>query len=346
MNTPSNPTKPHPRLWVETRSQGLYIKPADCYIDPMRPVDKAIITHGHADHARAGHHTVYTTPQTMAIMACRYGAEHAKHQHCLSYGEQHVLNGGVCISLYPAGHILGSAQVLVEYQGSRLVVSGDYKRRYDPTCCGFTPVPCDVFVTEATFALPVFSHPPIESELQRLLHSVAQFPNRCHLIGAYALGKCQRLIVGLRDLGYHQPIYLHGALVKLCELYQDWGIELGEWLKVSEVADKQSLAGAIVLAPPSALADKWSRTLPDVLTGMASGWLQIRARSKQRRVELPLVISDHCDWPELLQTLEDVNAPEIWVTHGREQALVYQAKRLGYRASALSLLGYGEDEHE
>ena len=336
--------KIHPRQWVEVRPQGLYIAPADCFIDPTRPVSKAIITHGHADHARGGHNTVYTTPETMAIMRIRYGENHAPEQVAITYGEVVDLGQGVSLQLQPAGHILGSAQAVIDYAGSRLVISGDYKRHHDPTCPAFTPVVCDVFVTEATFGLPVFRHPPIASEVKKLIESLAAFPDRCHLIGTYALGKCQRLMMALREQAYNKTIYLHGALVKLCEFYESTGIELGAWQKVSDVKDKKDLAGELVLAPPSALADKWSRRLPNVLTGMASGWLQIRARSKQRRVELPLIISDHCDWHELLQTLNDVNPGEVWVTHGREEALVHQAKKMGFEASALSLIGYGEDE--
>ena len=224
------------------------------------------------------------------------------------------------------------------------MISGDYKRRHDPTCPPFEVVPCDVFITEATFGLPVFTHPPISHEIDKLLTSLSVFPHRCHLVGTYALGKCQRVLIGLREAGYHKPVYLHGALLKLCELYQQQGIALGELIPVSDVEDKTSLAGEIVLAPPSALADRWSRSLPDVRTVMASGWMQIRARARQRQVELPLIISDHCDWPELLQTIEEVSPKEVWVTHGREDALMYQANLMGFKARALSMVGYDDDE--
>lgn len=335
----------HPRQWITIRPEGLYCIPGDFYIDPMRPVARAVITHGHADHARSGHGEVIATAETLAIMAVRYGERFASTFQPLAYN-QATSHHGVTISLAPAGHILGSAQAVLEYNGGRIVISGDYKRRTDPTCKPFQPVSCDVFVTEATFGLPVFSHPPIEDELQKLLHSLALFPERCHLVGAYALGKCQRVIMELRKLGYHQPIYLHGAMVKLCNLYQAHGLDLGELFQVADVEDKAILAGQIVIAPPSALDDRWSRKLPDMLSCLASGWMQIRARAKQRLVELPLMISDHADWQELLQTLEDVGAPEIWVTHGREDALVYMAQQKGFRAQALSLIGYEDEEEE
>jgi putative mRNA 3-end processing factor len=276
-------------------------------------------------------------------MKTRYGDDMASQHHVVTLGESVTFND-VKVTFFPAGHILGSTQILIEYAGYRVVVSGDYKRRHDPTCPPFEVVPCDVLITEATFGLPVFKHPPIEHEIDKLLHSLRVFPERCHLVGAYALGKCQRVILALREAGYEKPIYLHGAQLKLCDLYEQLGISLGALIPVSDVADKKALAGEIVLAPPSALADRWSRSLPNVRPVMASGWTQIRARAKQRNAELPLIISDHCDWPELLQTIEEVNPKEVWVTHGREDALMYQAEKMGFKARALSLVGYDEEE--
>jgi len=331
----------HPRDWIEVRPEGVFCKPAGVFIDPMQPVAHAVVTHGHADHARAGHGHVYATQATLAIMRARYGDDHALVERPLQYGEDLFLNS-VRISLHPAGHILGSAQVRLEYESSSIVFSGDYKRRADPTCVPFEPVACDVFVTEATFALPVFVHPPLEDEIAKLLRSLQQFPERCHLIGVYALGKCQRLMMALRAAGYGETIYLHGAMVKLCELYQSFGVDIGRWDLVTP-ENAKGLAGKIVLCPPSALQDRWSRRLPDVLTAAASGWMRIRARAKQKGVELPLVISDHADWNELVQTLDDVGPPEVWVTHGRDDALVYYATQHGFKAQALYLLGYEDD---
>jgi putative mRNA 3-end processing factor len=342
VNTPSQ--RHHARHWLEVRPQGLYCAPADAYIDPTRPVPRAIITHGHSDHARSGHGAVLATEETLRIMACRYGEDSVKAAQPAPYG-QTITCGDARVTLYPAGHILGSAQVQLVHGGACAVVSGDYKRRPDPTCATFTPVKCDFFVTEATFGLPVFRHPPTAGEIAKLLKSLALFPERCHLIGVYALGKCQRLITELRRAGYDRPIYPHGALMRLCELYQELGVDLGDIRPVMGVG-KEALKGQIVLAPPSALADRWSRRLPDVLPCAASGWMQIRARAKQRMVELPLVISDHADWDELTDTVVETNAEEIWVTHGREEALVYYAQSRGIKAQALSLLGYEEDEGE
>jgi putative mRNA 3-end processing factor len=204
-------------------------------------------------------------------------------------------------------------------------------------------VSCDVFITEATFALPVFRHPDDRGEIAKLLESMRLFPERTHLVGVYALGKCQRLIRLLREAGYDQPIYLHGALIALCDLYRRFGVDLGE-LRAATEAPPGLFAGVLVLAPPSALGDRWSRRLADPVLAFASGWMRIKQRAKQRGVELPLVISDHADWDELAATLHDVGAPEIWVTHGREDALVHYAHTKGIRARALSLVGYEEEE--
>jgi putative mRNA 3-end processing factor len=232
----------------------------------------------------------------------------------------------------------------MEYRGQRAVVSGDYKRRADPTCAGFEVVPCDLFVTEATFALPVFVHEPDDVEIAKLLSSLAAFPERTHQIGVYGLGKCQRLIKLLRQAGYNETIWLHGAMKAICDLYERHGFSLGDLRLVNEA--KESLAGKIVLCPPSAIGDKWSRRFAEPIPAFASGWMRIRARARQRGVELPLIISDHADWPELIQTIKDVGAGEIWITHGRDDALTLACEQMGLRARALSMVGYGEEEGE
>jgi putative mRNA 3-end processing factor len=333
---------PRPETWIRTSSAGLYCEPGNFHIDPVRPVPRAVITHGHGDHARSGNERVLATPGTIAIMQERYGEAAGDSLQTLGYGET-VAVGDVTVRLVPAGHVLGSAQIVLEYRGSRVVVSGDYKRRPDPTCAPFEPCKCDVFITEATFGLPVFRHPPDTQEIDKLLHSLALFPERCHLVGVYALGKCQRVLALLRRAGYQQPVYLHGALIKLTELYESLGVPLGPVLPLSGVA-REALKGRVVLAPPSATADPWSRRLPEPLVAMASGWMRVRQRAKARGVELPLVISDHADWNELTVTIGEVAAEEIWVTHGREEALVHYATQKGYRARALALIGFEEDE--
>lgn len=333
---------PKPESWLKVTPDGLWCEPGGFFVDPHRGRDRAVITHGHADHARSGNGAVLATPETIAIMQARYGAEAGRTLQPLAYGET-VRQGDVSVTLVPAGHVLGSAQAVLEYRGSRVVVSGDYKRRADPTCAGFEPVTCDVFVTEATFGLPVFRHPPDRLEIEKLLKSRQTFPERCHLLGVYGLGKCQRIIALLRQAGYDAPIWLHGALIALCELYAALGVELGPLRPVAD-ANPAALEGAIVLCPPSALQDRWSRRFRDPVRAFASGWMSVRQRGRQRGVELPLVISDHADWDELCRTISDVDAPRVWVTHGREEALVHQARLDGHDARALSLVGYEEEE--
>jgi len=331
-----------PESWVRVRPEGLFVEPGGFFIDPVRRVERALVTHGHGDHARPGNRRVLATPETLAIMRLRYGDDSGALQP-LAYGEP-IEIGGVRVTLVPAGHVLGSAQAVLEWQGSRVVVSGDYKRRPDPTCAPFELVRCDVFVTEATFALPVFRHPPDAEEIAKVLHMQALFPERSMLIGVYALGKCQRVIALLRRAGWDRPIYIHGPLAAMCGLYEELGVKLGE-LRLATEATKDELKGQIVLSPPAAGTDRWTRRLPDPIQAVASGWMRVRQRARQRGVELPLVISDHADWDELLQTVREVEADEVWVTHGREEALMHAAALMGRKARALALVGY-EDEEE
>ncbi|QHQ34136.1 ligase-associated DNA damage response exonuclease [Algicella marina] len=328
---------------LHPRPEGLYCPVGDFYIDPVRPVARALITHGHADHARAGHGAVMATRQTLDIMAIRYGEGFAGSVQAAD-GVTDV--GGVGVSFHPAGHVLGSAQICVEHRGLRIVAAGDYKRGVDPTAATFEPVACDVFITEATFGLPVFHHPDPLAEIDKLLKSLEQFPERTHLVGVYALGKAQRVLRLIRDAGYAEPIYMHGSLARLCTYYESEGVALGP-LEPATVdrAEKAKFAGKIVLGPPSAFAAKWAQRFPDPLIAFASGWMRIRARTRQRGVELPLVISDHADWPELTATLRELAPSEVWVTHGREEALVRWCALQGMPARPLHLVGY-EDEAE
>jgi putative mRNA 3-end processing factor len=326
--------------WMIPKPEGLYCEPGGFFIDPHSAVAKAVVTHGHSDHAFAGHQSVLATPETLAVMRTRLGSGSGQSKQAAKYGEKIKVND-VTMWLAPAGHVLGSAQIVMEHAGKRIVVSGDYKRRRDPTCEGFEVVKCDVFVTEATFALPVFVHGPDVDEISRLLASLRLFPHRTHQVGVYSLGKCQRLIVLLREAGYTKAIWLHGAMKSMCDLYESLGVDLGELRLVSD--SDSDLAGEIVLCPPSSLGDRWSRRLCDPIPALASGWMRIRARARQCGVELPLIISDHADWPELVQTMKDVEAPEIWITHGREDALIMQAQSMGLKARALAMVGFDED---
>ncbi len=331
-----------PQDLICPRPEGLYCAPGDFYIDPVRPVDRAVITHGHADHARAGHGAVLATPQTLEIMAVRYGEDFAGRVQPSPYGLT-TLQDGVEVTLVPAGHVLGSAQAVVRWKGMTIVVSGDYKRRRDPTCPPFEPTPCDVFISEATFGLPVFVFPEPEIEIAALLASVAQFPERTHLVGAYALGKAQRVIRLLREAGYEGVVYVHGAMARLNALYEANGIDLGPLAPATTDATNGDYAGAIVIAPPSTLQDRWSRRFPDPVTAFASGWMRVRARARQSHVELPLILSDHADWIELTRTVSEINPGELWITHGREEALARWAELNGIVARPLRLVGYEEE---
>lgn len=319
--------------------EGLYCPPGGFHIDPVRPVARALITHGHADHARAGHGAVMATRQTLEIMAIRYGADFAGETQA---AEGALRVGDVTVSFHPAGHILGSAQIAVTHaKGPKIVVSGDYCRTPNPVCAAWEPVTCDIFVTEATFGLPVFRHPDPMDEMARLLASMAEFPDRKHLIGAYALGKAQRLIALARAAGHTRPVAIHGALQRLCDYHVAQGIDLGELIP----ATAADVPAQLVIAPPSAFASPWVQRFRDPVIGFASGWMQVRARARQRGVELPLVISDHVDWPQVTATIRELAPQEVWITHGAEDGLMRWCEFHQIAARPLHLVGY-EDEPE
>ncbi|HEX4409448.1 MAG TPA: ligase-associated DNA damage response exonuclease [Xanthobacteraceae bacterium] len=321
---------------------GVCCKRGGFHIDPTRPVERALITHAHSDHARAGHGAVLATQETLDMMRLRYGENFAGTTQAVRYGDN-ITVGDVNVSFHPAGHVLGSAQIAVQANGLRIVASGDYKDVRDPTCPPFELVRCDVFITEATFALPVFRHGDPNGEIAKLLHSVAVFPERAHLVGAYSLGKAQRVIALLREAGYQAPIYLHGAMEKITSYYASRGVALGE-LRPVRGTSKASLAGTVTLCPPSALNDLWTRRFPDPVAAFASGWMRVRARARQQGVALPLVISDHADWDGLIATIAATGAGEIWVTHGQEDALVHWCTTRGLKARPLDIVGYGDEE--
>ena len=320
---------------------GLYCEAGDFYVDPVRKVAHAVITHGHSDHARRGHEAVLATAETLDVMAVRYGENFAVHRQTARLGET-IAIGGARVTLKPAGHVIGSAQVLIEVKGARVVVSGDYKRARDPTCPAFEPIRCDVFITEATFGLPVFRHPPAEGEVAKLLRSLALFPERAHFVGAYSLGKAQRLIALLREAGYDQPIFVDAATARLCTVYAAHRVELGALLPLDGQITN-ALAGKIVIAPPSA-RDLFADADAEPVTSFASGWMRTRKRAQQGGGELPLIISDHADWDELTQTAREIGPSELWITHGAEAALIHWAKSNGMIARPLAIKGYGDEE--
>ena len=313
----------------------LFIKDIGTYIDPFFPVERAIITHGHADHARSGHKHVLCTRETAEIMKIRYGANCAGSFQIVDYHEE-VKIGSYKVTLYPAGHILGSAQVLVETKNERILVTGDYKTVVDNHLRPFELVNCDLLITEATFGLPVFKFRDPKEEINKLLQKIKTNTGSVYLLGAYSLGKAQRVINLIRQAGYDEEIFIHGAMEKLCDYYVSEKINLGRLKKVSLGASKD-FNGRLVVAPPSALKDRWSRRFKNIIRCYVSGWMLIKQRVKQSGVELPIVISDHADWNELTKTIIDTGASEVWLTHGREDALEYWCHKNGICAAPLSI---------
>ena len=329
--------------WLIKKKEGLYCIPGDFYIDPLYPVKKALITHAHTDHARPNNHFILGTKETIEIMKIRYAKSYCTNHQVINYNSTLKINN-IDITFIPAGHILGSSQILIEYNGCKVLISGDYKRVEDKTCKGYENKECDIFITEATFGLPIFSHPFDKDEIKKLLESVIKNNQKPHLIGVYALGKCQRILSLLRDAGYDETIYLHGALMKITDYYVSEGVRIGKVKNTSDL-NLSELKNQIILCPPSALHDKWSRKFKNPIKGIVSGWMNIRQRIKQKNIQLPLIISDHADWNDILLTTKENNPEKVLVTHGREEALVFQLNKLGYDAKALNLLGY-EDEYE
>lgn len=317
---------------LSLRPQGLYCAAGDFYIDPWLPVARAVVTHGHADHARADMGEYHTSAAGLPVLRWRLGEQrYLAHE----YGEAFDL-GAARVSLHPAGHVLGSAQVRIETGGRVWVVSGDYKRQADPTCAPFEPVPCDVFVTEATFALPLYRWPDTAAEIAQIV----QWRDRCGERGeaavllCYALGKAQRLLAELRAFG-ERPVYAHGAIEAGVRAYREAGIAMVQTRPLQEGGGRDAHAGELVLAPPSALGSAWLRRFRRAQTGLASGWMRIRGNRRRRNVDRGLVISDHADWPALLASIDASGAGRVIATHGRSEALVRVLRERGLDAHSL-----------
>ena len=268
-------------------------------------------------------------------MKIRYGETCAGSFQIVKYYEE-VKIGSCKVTLFPAGHILGSAQVLVETNKKRILVTGDYKTVFDNHLMPFELVNCDLLITEATFGLPVFKFRDPKEEINKLLQQMANNLDSVYLLGAYSLGKAQRVINLLRQAGYDEEIFIHGAMEKLCDYYIREKINLGRLKKVSKQVSSE-FNGRLVVAPPSALKDRWSRRFKNITKCYASGWMIIKQRAKQSGVELPLVISDHADWNELTKTIVETGASEVWLTHGREDALEYWCNKQGISAAPLAI---------
>jgi putative mRNA 3-end processing factor len=322
---------------LELRDAGLYCAIGDFYIDPWGAVARAVLTHAHADHARFGSEAYLVAQPGETVFRARLGESVLQP---LPYGERLTING-VQVSLHPAGHLLGSAQVRVEHRGEVWVVSGDYKRAPDRTCTPFEVVPCHTFITESTFGLPIFRWPSAEdvfAEINAWWRN-NQAIGRASLLLGYALGKAQRLLSGL-DPGIG-PIYTHGAVERLVRAYREAGVALPE-TSYTAAATTRDWSQALILAPPSAQGTPWLRRFGDYATGLASGWMQVRGTRRRRAVDRGFVLSDHVDWPDLLATIAATGAERVWVTHGYTAVVVRWLQEHGIEALAVPTCYEGE----
>lgn len=318
---------------------GLYCRAGDFYIDPWRPVERAVITHAHGDHARWGMENYLCATPGLAVLRTRMGVD--ARIETVEYGEVRTVNG-VKLSLHPAGHILGSSQVRVEANGEVWVVSGDYKVEPDPTCTPFELVKCHTFVTESTFGLPIYQW----GDEQECFESINawwrhnQQVGKTSLLFGYSLGKAQRVLAGLDDsIG---PIFVHGAIQRLNEGYRWAGIKLPKTKLATQVEKGFDWSQAMVVAPPSANGTPWLRRMGDVTTGFASGWMQIRGIRRRRSVDRGFALSDHVDWPALLSTIYATGAEKIWVTHGYSNIVVRYLLEQGLQAEVVPTRFKGE----
>ncbi|MDQ3057650.1 MAG: ligase-associated DNA damage response exonuclease, partial [Pseudomonadota bacterium] len=320
--------------------EGLYCPAGDFHIDPWRPVPRAIITHGHGDHARMGMGQYHCTASTLPILRWRLGEQHYESHE---YGEAFQL-GNARVSLHSAGHVLGSAQVRVEVDGETWVASGDYKRQPDPTCAPFEIVPCDVFITEATFGLPVYRWPhtaEVARDIVAWRRACAQRGETAVLF-CYALGKAQRVLAEMLPFD-DQPALLHGAIAAGVAVYREAGVPMLDTRLVAEEAKGADFAGQLVIAPPSAAGSAWMRRFRRVQLGFASGWMRIRGNRRRRNYDRGFVISDHADWPDLFRTVRETGARRVIATHGNTDAIIRALREQGIAAEAFRT-DYGGEE--
>lgn len=330
-------------MLLETTEKGLYCGAGDFYIDPWLPVERAVITHAHGDHARWGSRNYLCSAEGEHVLRARMGGD-ARIQ-AVGYGERLEVSG-VGLSLHPAGHILGSAQVRVEHGGEVWVVSGDYKTEPDPTCSTFEPVPCHTFVTESTFGLPIYRWEPQERvyEAIRSWWAGNRETGRASVIFAYSLGKAQRVLSGL--LGREEgPIFTHGAVERLNREYRAGGVKLPATTHTGAVSPS-SWAGSLIVAPPSASGSTWLRRFGTASTAFASGWMRIRGARRRRGIDRGFTLSDHVDWPGLQATIAATGAERVWVTHGYREPVVRWLRERGYDALAIASRWEGESEAE
>lgn len=321
---------------LERTDSGLYCRAADAWIDPSRPVSRALITHAHADHARAGCGEYWAVDVSEGILRQRLGRE--INLHPLPYGKQFWLNQA-CLSFHSAGHVLGSAQIRIMVNDAIWLVSGDYKRCHDPSCEPFEVVPCDVLITEATFGLPIYawdSGACVAEQIRDWWHGDRERPS---LLFCYSFGKAQRLLAELNAIGVNEEVLLHGAVETVTRHYRSAGIAMTPSRPLSELPRKDPLAGRLVLAPPSAHRSPWMRRFRSPQTAFASGWMAVRGARRRRGYERGFVLSDHADWRGLINTVLETGAKTVYVTHGQSDVLArFLLERHGLDARPLEQL--------
>ena len=327
-------------MLLQLTDRGLWCEAADAYIDPWAPVDRAVITHAHADHLRWGHQRYLVSAEGLGVSRQRLGS-YADRVQSTAYGETTTING-VNFSLHPAGHILGSSQVRVEYRGEVWVVSGDYKTDADTTCTPWEPVPCHTFITECTFGLPIYRWPSQDSvfaQINAWWRDNAD-AGRASLLYGYALGKAQRLLSGLDpSIG---PILTHGAVETMTALYREAGITMPATTYATVDKRDPAWSRAIVVAPPSADGTTWVRRFGKSSAAFASGWMLVRGARRRRGVDRGFTLSDHVDWPQLQQAIAETGAERVWATHGFTGPVVRWLRERGYDAHALDTRFEGE----
>jgi putative mRNA 3-end processing factor len=331
-------------MLVEPTPRGLYCAAGGFYIDPWEPVERAVITHAHGDHLRAGSRAYLCSDGTAPLLKIRLGGD-APVQPA-EYGETVDING-VRVSLHPAGHILGSAQVRLEMRGEVWVVSGDYKRAPDPTCAPFEPQRCHAFITEATFALPVFRwDPPARTiaEIVQWWHETREAGRPAVLFG-YAMGKAQRLLAELAEVT-DRPVYVHGTLDDLLAAYRAAGVKMAATMRATEEKRGRSFAGELIVAPLLARGSLWMRRFGDHSSAFASGWMRIRGARRRRAYDRGFALSDHADWDDLLATVEETGAERVYVTHGYTEQLARYLTERGVAAERWQTLYEGEAQTE
>jgi putative mRNA 3-end processing factor len=335
---------------VVARPEGLYCPPGDFHIDPWRPVERAVITHAHADHARRGHGHYLAAAPAEGVLRARLGPD--IDLQTLAYGET-IDHFGVRVSLHPAGHVLGSAQVRLEHAGRVWVASGDYyvagarddAREHNATCAPFEPVRCDCFITESTFGLPIYRWPPqheVFAAIDSWWRANAE-AGRASLLMGYSFGKAQRILAGV-DAGIG-PIVVHGAVETLNRAYRAAGVALPATRLVGEVTDRAELQRALVVAPPSVQGSPWVRRFGEPSDAFASGWMQLRGARRRRGVDRGFVLSDHADWPGLQRAIGASGAERVIVTHGYEAVMVRWLAEQGLDAGSFAT-EYGQDDDE